>query len=70
MTKLENKPLLQLKFPDKKWSLTENLLLEPPILMLCFIDVQVRIETDPADRTQLRMTVASGDPTVTFEYVL
>ena len=32
-------------------------------------DVQVRIETDPADRTQLRMTVASGDPTLTFEYV-
>lgn len=31
--------------------------------MLCLI----RIETDPADRTQLRMTVASGDPTVTFE---
>ncbi|KAE8646898.1 AP-2 complex subunit alpha-1 [Cucumis sativus] len=31
--------------------------------MLCL----VRIETDPADRTQLRMTVASGDPTVTFE---
>ncbi|KAG4385902.1 hypothetical protein GLYMA_12G180600v4 [Glycine max] len=27
----------------------------------------VRIETDPADRTQLRMTVASGDPTLTFE---
>ncbi|KAL6202901.1 hypothetical protein ACLB2K_026605 [Fragaria x ananassa] len=26
-----------------------------------------RIETDPADRTQLRMTVASGDPTLTFE---
>ncbi|KAG6761800.1 hypothetical protein POTOM_035036 [Populus tomentosa] len=33
--------------------------------MLCLI----RIETDPADRTQLRMTVASGDPTLTFEYV-
>ncbi|XP_054815733.1 AP-2 complex subunit alpha-1-like [Prosopis cineraria] len=31
--------------------------------MLCLI----RIETDPADRTQLRMTVASGDPTLTFE---
>lgn len=28
---------------------------------------QIRIETDPADRTQLRMTVASGDPTLTFE---
>ncbi|KAK9175672.1 hypothetical protein WN944_027679 [Citrus x changshan-huyou] len=31
--------------------------------MLCL----TRIETDPADRTQLRMTVASGDPTLTFE---
>ncbi|CAL5357144.1 hypothetical protein CsSME_00046630 [Camellia sinensis var. sinensis] len=31
--------------------------------MLCLI----RIETDPADRTQLRMTVASGDPTLTLE---
>ncbi|XP_021767370.1 AP-2 complex subunit alpha-1-like [Chenopodium quinoa] len=31
--------------------------------MLCLI----RIETDPADRTQLRMTVATGDPTLTFE---
>ncbi|XP_076922057.1 AP-2 complex subunit alpha-1-like [Bidens hawaiensis] len=31
--------------------------------VLCLI----RIETDPADRTQLRMTVASGDPTLTFE---
>ncbi|KAK9279535.1 hypothetical protein L1049_013214 [Liquidambar formosana] len=31
--------------------------------MLCL----VRIETDPADRTQLRMTVASGDPALTFE---
>ncbi|RVX20297.1 AP-2 complex subunit alpha-2 [Vitis vinifera] len=29
--------------------------------------VQMRIETDPADRTQLRMTVSSGDPTLTFE---
>ncbi|GER34419.1 AP-2 complex subunit alpha-1 [Striga asiatica] len=28
---------------------------------------QARIETDPADRTQLRMTIASGDPTLTFE---
>ncbi|KAL9252777.1 AP-2 complex subunit alpha-2-like protein [Drosera capensis] len=27
----------------------------------------VRIETDPADRSQLRMTVASGDPSLTFE---
>lgn len=41
-----------------------------PILMIFLVDIQVRIETDPADRTQLRMTVASGDPTVTFEYVL
>lgn len=31
--------------------------------MLCL----VRIETDPADRTQLRMTVSSGDPALTFE---
>lgn len=31
--------------------------------MLCLM----RIETDPADRTQLRMTVASGDPTLTYE---
>ncbi|XP_031500109.1 AP-2 complex subunit alpha-2-like [Nymphaea colorata] len=31
--------------------------------MLCLI----RVETDPSDRTQLRMTVASGDPTLTFE---
>ncbi|KAF9594076.1 hypothetical protein IFM89_027285 [Coptis chinensis] len=31
--------------------------------MLCL----VRMETDPSDRTQLRMTVASGDPTLTFE---
>ncbi|KAL8496454.1 hypothetical protein ACS0TY_020244 [Phlomoides rotata] len=31
--------------------------------MLCL----VRIETDPADRTQLRMTIATGDPTLTFE---
>ncbi|KAL6510986.1 hypothetical protein OROGR_022110 [Orobanche gracilis] len=31
--------------------------------MLCLI----RIETDPADRTQLRVTIASGDPTLTFE---
>ncbi|KAK8683384.1 hypothetical protein V6N13_039445 [Hibiscus sabdariffa] len=31
--------------------------------MLCL----VRIETDPADRTQLRMTLSSGDPTLTFE---
>ncbi|CAA7394896.1 unnamed protein product [Spirodela intermedia] len=27
----------------------------------------VRVETDPTDRTQLRLTVASGDPTLTFE---
>ncbi|VVB16808.1 unnamed protein product [Arabis nemorensis] len=31
--------------------------------MLCL----ARIETDPADRTQLRMTVGSGDPTLTLE---
>ncbi|XP_065865047.1 AP-2 complex subunit alpha-1-like isoform X2 [Euphorbia lathyris] len=31
--------------------------------MLCL----ARVETDPSDRTQLRMTVASGDPTLTFE---
>ncbi|KAF3794602.1 ALPHA-ADR AP-2 complex subunit alpha-1 [Nymphaea thermarum] len=31
--------------------------------MLCLI----RVETDPSDRTQLRMTVASGDPALTFE---
>ncbi|CAN6452639.1 unnamed protein product [Victoria cruziana] len=31
--------------------------------MLCLM----RVETDPSDRTQLRMTVASGDPTLTFE---
>lgn len=34
-----------------------------------FPQLQVRIETDPADRTQLRVTIASGDPTLTFEYV-
>uniref|UniRef100_A0A1D1XEC3 AP-2 complex subunit alpha n=2 Tax=Anthurium amnicola TaxID=1678845 RepID=A0A1D1XEC3_9ARAE len=27
----------------------------------------VRIETDPSDRTQLRLTVGTGDPTLTFE---
>ncbi|KAG5515677.1 hypothetical protein RHGRI_036653 [Rhododendron griersonianum] len=32
--------------------------------MLCLI----RVETDPADRTQLRMTLASGDPTLTYEF--
>ncbi|XP_042482805.1 AP-2 complex subunit alpha-1-like [Macadamia integrifolia] len=31
--------------------------------MLCLL----RVETDPSDRTQLRMTVASGEPTLTFE---
>lgn len=31
--------------------------------MICL----VRVETDPADRTQLRLTIASGDPTLTFE---
>lgn len=33
------------------------------------INFQIRVETDPADRTQLRITIASGDPTLTFEYV-
>ncbi|KAH9321816.1 hypothetical protein KI387_016455, partial [Taxus chinensis] len=32
--------------------------------MLCLI----RVETDPSDRTQLRMTVASTDPNTTFEF--
>ncbi|XP_075512991.1 AP-2 complex subunit alpha-1-like isoform X1 [Primulina tabacum] len=32
--------------------------------MLCLM----RIETDPADRSQLRMTIASGDPALTFEF--
>ncbi|XP_026425017.1 AP-2 complex subunit alpha-1-like [Papaver somniferum] len=36
---------------------------ENPRAMLCL----VRVETDPSDRTQLRMTVASGDPALTFE---
>ncbi|ONL92824.1 AP-2 complex subunit alpha-2 [Zea mays] len=31
--------------------------------MLCLI----RVETDPQDRTQLRLTVASGDQYLTFE---
>lgn len=31
--------------------------------VLCLI----RVETDPADRTQLRLTIASKDPTLTFE---
>lgn len=31
--------------------------------MLCLI----RIETDPSDRSQLRLTIASGDPALTFE---
>ncbi|ONK80440.1 uncharacterized protein A4U43_C01F17740 [Asparagus officinalis] len=31
--------------------------------ILCLI----RVETDPADRTQLRLTIASVDPTLTFE---
>lgn len=31
--------------------------------MLCL----VRVETDPADRTQLRITTASGDPALTYE---
>lgn len=36
---------------------------------LSFQIIQIRVETDPADRTQLRMTVGSGDPILTFEYV-
>jgi len=28
----------------------------------------IRVETDPSDRTQLRMTVASSDPITTFEF--
>ncbi|GLJ54559.1 hypothetical protein SUGI_1171840 [Cryptomeria japonica] len=32
--------------------------------ILCLI----RVETDPSDRTQLRMTVASNDPNTTFEF--
>ncbi|KAJ0964279.1 hypothetical protein J5N97_029401 [Dioscorea zingiberensis] len=31
--------------------------------MLCL----VRVETDPSDRTQLRITIASGDPALTYE---
>ncbi|XP_072962423.1 AP-2 complex subunit alpha-2-like isoform X1 [Typha angustifolia] len=31
--------------------------------MLCLI----RVETDPSDRTQLRITLATGDPSLTFE---
>ncbi|URE08161.1 Alpha adaptin AP2, C-terminal domain, partial [Musa troglodytarum] len=31
--------------------------------MLCLI----RVETDPSDRTQLRITIASGDPTLTLK---
>ncbi|KAJ0968600.1 hypothetical protein J5N97_025517 [Dioscorea zingiberensis] len=31
--------------------------------MLCL----VRVETDPSDRTQLRLTIASGEPALTFE---
>jgi len=49
--------LLLLSFEVKSW------------LKLGLSLFQIRIETDPADRTQLRMTVASGDPTLTFEYV-
>lgn len=43
---------------------------EVVVLTFYAYDMQIRIETDPADRTQLRMTVASGDPTLTFEYVI
>jgi hypothetical protein len=42
---------------------------ESPLTVSLSSIFQIRIETDPADRTQLRMTVASGDPTLTFEYV-
>ncbi|KAJ6897090.1 AP-2 complex subunit alpha-1-like [Populus alba x Populus x berolinensis] len=40
---------------------------ESPLTVSLSSIFQIRIETDPADRTQLRMTVASGDPTLTFE---
>lgn len=29
---------------------------------------QVRVETDPSDRTQMRLTVASEEPNTTYEY--
>lgn len=31
--------------------------------------LQVRVETDPSDRTQMRLTVASEDANTTYEYV-
>jgi hypothetical protein len=34
----------------------------------CHMCWQVRVETDPSDRTQMRLTVASQDPNVTYEY--
>lgn len=34
---------------------------------LIFDSLQIRVETDPQDRTQLRLTVASGDQYLTFE---
>jgi hypothetical protein len=33
----------------------------------CHMCWQVRVETDPSDRTQMRLTVASQDPNVTYE---
>lgn len=30
--------------------------------------LQVRVETDPSDRTQMRLTVASDEPNTTYEY--
>jgi hypothetical protein len=35
----------------------------------CHMCLQVRVETDPSDRTQMRLTVASQDPNATYEYV-
>lgn len=32
--------------------------------------LQVRVETDPSDRTQMRLTVASEDPNTTYEYYI
>lgn len=37
---------------------------EAPRATLCLL----RVETDPSDRTQLRMTAASSDPITTFEF--
>jgi AP-2 complex subunit alpha len=36
---------------------------------LPYMCLQVRVETDPSDRTQMRLTVASQDPNATYEYV-